>query len=119
MNIKSVENVSFGGVKNTFLNKAKNAHGIINKKYSQSLHHEAKARLEYVKYQNASQELDNMDFDWSLKSIAKATKTVLEMVNHKLSSVKHQTAAYDKFPERFFDDMDADRHYKIPLSYLP
>ena len=123
MQVQAVDNVSFNGVKNTFLNKAKLYGGVINKRYYQSLHHEAKARLAYMNYEKASHELTDMDFDWSPKSFAKAAKLMFKMVNNKIKSSDHMTLAHQKLPERFWQpdvfDVYPERHYKLPASYIP
>lgn len=114
MQVNAVDNVSFNGVKHSFLNKAKNSSSPMAKAYYKSLHNEAMARLEYMKFKKVDSELDDIPNDFSIDNILKAVKTLLKLGNHKLNSVDYQTKAYSKFPERF---MEPDNSFNSPHRY--
>ena len=113
--IKENNTTNFG-MKNTFLNKAKNARGIVERRYWESLHNEAKARLQYKKFQKAEKELAKVDEDDS----ATFFKILSKMAYRKILSGIYSGRAYDKFPNRYLKpDNIANafspnkRHYKI------
>ena len=107
--------------KHTFSQKAKNAVSPTAKKYYKSLNSEAKARLEYMKYQKADEKLSNIPEEFAIGNILSGLKTLSKMVNHKVKSVIYQTDSYRRFPERFWeaDNQHAypERFYKLSSSY--
>ena len=111
--------------KNTFSRKAKDATSSMVRKYYKSLDSEARARLEYMKYIKANDDLDDVPNDLSVKNILSGVKIFFKMMNHKLSSVIHQTDSYNYFPERFYEADNPKafpkRHYKLssPSRTLP
>ena len=99
--------------KNTFLNKAKNSKFVIDNDYWKSLHHEAKARLNYRSFKNALQELTQTDKTKPLSFF----KTFSKMILKGFQSEVHTNIAYYKFPDRFIrpDNLHSvePRFYKL------
>lgn len=101
--------------KNTFLNKAKNARSIIRKDYWESLHYEAKSRLNHQKFLSAKQDLKKADD----KPIP-ALKALAKMTYCKLISGLYKGKAYSKFSYRFQEadnimNAGEERFYKTNL----
>lgn len=117
MQIQGIENnnTTFG-LKNTFLHKAKTARYKIEKDYWKSLHYEAKSRLYYQRYNNATKELHGIDDVTSIDSIKKFSKIAL----NKLKSIIFESKSYSEFPNRFAeaDNLKAaeERYYKVKMN---
>ena len=119
--------ISIDHPKNTFSRKAKDATSSMVRKYYKSLDSEARARLEYAKFQKAESELDDIptDSELKIKDILKGVKLFFKMANHKLNSVVHETDSFHYFPERFYEPDNPkafpERHYKLssPSRTLP
>ena len=111
-NINNNYNVHFG-VKNTFLNRAKNARNIVEEHYWQSLHYEAKARLNYQKFTKVKHELRKYDETRPISLF----KVLSNMAYRKFNSLFCRGKAYGKFPNRFAepDNLNSaeERFYKI------
>lgn len=127
MNIKPISfrvNVS-KNPKNTFSQKAKNTTSSMVKKYYKSLDSEARARLEYLKFKKANDDLDNVPNELNMENILSGMKIFFRMAKHKLNSVIHESDSFHYFPERFYEADNPKafpkRHYKLssPSRTLP
>ena len=101
------------GVKNTFLNKAKKALYVIDNDYWESLHYEAKARLNHKNFNAAYQELKQT----KKTNVLSTLKLLSKILWKRLQSEIFVNASYYKFPDRYIkpDDVSSikPRHYKI------
>ena len=93
-------------VKNTFLEKSRNAINRTEKYYYESLDYEAKARMQYLRYKKADEELDNA------KSSFDIIKIFLKMAKEKWQSFVYTTDSYSRFPNRF---AEADNQHAYPI----
>ena len=115
MQIKRLEINKTIGIKNTFLNKAKNSRSMVNRNYWESLHYEAKSRLNYIKFKNAEQDLMKTD-----EKPIPLIKAFAKMAYRKIMSGIYEGKAYSKFPHRFYEpdntiNAGEERFYKINL----
>lgn len=100
-------------VKNTFMNKAQSSGSIVEQRYWESLHNEAKSRLSYKNYTKATRELRRLDETRPVALI----KVFSKMAYNKFMGGIYGGRAYSKFPSRFStpDNILAkeERFYKI------
>lgn len=113
MIIKETHNII--RTKNTFLNKAKNARNMLRKDYWESLHYEAKSRLNHQKFLSAKQDLKQADD----KPIS-VLKALTKMAYCRLISGLYKGKAYSKFSYRFQEadnimNAGEERFYKTNL----
>ena len=114
MQVQPITDTNFGA-KNTFLRKAKHATNSAEIKYFKSLHYEAKARLHYMKFQKAEQQLSEMGVDWwDSGSILKSFLCFIKMAKEKIISVSQETDAFHAYPTRFYA---ADNENHLPHRY--
>ena len=117
MQVHSVQNnnTNFGN-KNTFLNRAKNARNIVERQYWESLHNEAKSKLNYRKFKKTEKELENTDGNF-----LSFFKVISKMAYRKVLSGIYSGRAYGKFPNRYIgpDNLlaEEERFYKIKKYY--
>ena len=123
MKVQQIDNNSFRAkrVKNTFLNKSKNALNNVDKAYYKSLHYEAKARLHYLKFQKAESELSTLEnINIPNKPMA-FIRIISKMIKEKFKSFVFSGDAYGEFPNRYAEPdsikMDPIRYYKIKENY--
>ena len=100
MQIQNYENNNTNFKKNSFLMKAKNAPQKLEKRYWESLHNEAKARLNHHKYMLAEKEFCLVDTKELLAPHLMLT-AFLEMAYRKFQSFIYLKKALNKFPNRF------------------
>lgn len=118
MKINPINNTNFEA-KNTFLLRAKNADNVSTKNYWESLHYEAKGRLNYQKYKQSEKTFSTIE-DTSVLTLL---SILAKMAYRKLQSVIYETEAYSAFPNRFAEPDDCsensteDRFYKIKDNY--
>ena len=121
MEVQAINNSNFKA-KNSFLNKSKNAITKQEKDYWKSLHYEAKAKLNYKKFETADRQLgvENINLH-SIKGIFSLVALLSTMAYRKFQSFTYQTDSYSAFPNRFAEPDEYDtketRHYKIKESY--
>ena len=118
MKVNPISNTNFEA-KNTFLLRAKKADNILSQNYWESLHYEAKARLNYQKFRKNERAFETVENASVLTMFAMLTK----MAYRKLQSVFYDTKAHEVFPNRFAepdncnDTSGEDRFYKIKANY--
>lgn len=120
MRINAINNTNFLS-KNTFLTKAKKSKNIKEQHYWESLHYEAKARLNYKKFQNAEKSLNNINDTGSMFGAIALFTAFSTIAFRKLQSVIYDNKAYTKFPNRFTEpdniNVAEERHYKVKENY--
>ena len=114
MQVQPITNNAFCG-KNTFLQKAKYSLDTEDIKYFKSLHYEAKARLHYLKFKKASNDLAEIKTLNNGNAI-KLIKTIFNVAKEKIISISNQTEAFHYYPDRFYEADDVmlipNRFYK-------
>ena len=98
MNVRRIQDNTTFGIKNTFLNRAKNAGSVLEKRYWESLHNEAKAKLNYMKFEKAEKELKMVKESDTITLVA---GLLAKMAYRKVKSVIYLGKAHCKFPNRF------------------
>lgn len=113
MQVQPITNNTFAS-KNTFLQKSKQAISVEDKTYYKSLHYEAKARMNYIKFQKLAAELAENDSLNSAKNIWNVMKLIVNMASKKLNSMSYQTDSINMYPTRFYK---ADDPKVFPYRY--
>lgn len=121
MQIKSVDNYTFGS-KNTFLLKSWHATSKVEQDYYRSLRHEAKSRLNYIKFKKDLRNVDRHSDLETLEDNYEVTVGLVKTLYHRLMSVIYKTKSHKEFPNRFAEPDDklakVKRHYKIKEDYM-
>ena len=120
MQIKTVDNNAFG-CKNTFLLKSWHALSNIEMDYYRSLHHEAKSRINFIKFNKSYRNVTKHSELETLEDNYEVTLGLAKMFYYKLMSVVHEIISHKVFPNRFAepDNIHARvrRNYKIKENY--
>ena len=99
---RPVTNISFGKG-NSFLQKSLNAANKDMEAYYRSLHHEAKARLNYKKFQEIGKNISNPEDIKNFKDAWTFVKQFSQLAKRKIYSIIEQSCAYNECPERFLE----------------
>ena len=119
MQVQPINDINFG-TKNTFLLKSKNAITKQDKDYWKSLHYEAKARLNYLKFQEADWNLGKINTKGSFGILAFLSWLAV-MGYRKCKSAWYESKSYCSFPNRFAEPDNyrakVERNYIIKKGY--
>ena len=94
MQVHSTNQCSFCGVKNTYLNQAKNATSLREKKFFLSNHYEAKARSYYQKYLKDECTIDAISDEITFKDFIALVELSLSSAYHKVTSLSYSIKSH-------------------------
>ena len=89
MQVHSTNQCSFGRVKNTYLNQARNATKLREKMFFLSNHYEAKARCHYQKFLKNENVIDEISDEITLKDFMTLIDLSFNSAYHKVASFKY------------------------------